>query len=380
MPSSSRPPSASPGEWGGARRPRRRLGLAVTAVVLVALVVAALAGDRGRIKSDERIVLFATTAHLSGDGQVWEVPIHGWVFEPELDDALRRATITVLRKTLGFDDVAAASPIVDRRLRPFVVDNQRGKRVIVEVAGIREVVGPSDDHGHFTGVVRVPVLAAKRSAEADRLIVEAHSSAHRAGSFRGSVRLVGPTGVSVISDIDDTIKVSNVLDRKALLRNTLVEPFRPVPGMPELYQQWAARGVVFHYVSGSPWQLYEPLVAFMAKHQLPAAGFSLKSFRLKDSSLLRLFADPLRTKPPALEEIFRSFPNHRFCLIGDSGEKDPEVYGVIARRYPRQVACVYIRNVTDEDPDGPRFRDALSVLERDRWQVFTDPSTLSFPE
>ena len=32
-------------------------------------------------------------------------------------------------------------------------------------------------------------------------------------------------------------------------------------------------------------------------------------------------------------------------LVGDSGERDPELYATIARRHPRQVAAVAIRRV-----------------------------------
>jgi phosphatidate phosphatase APP1 len=34
-------------------------------------------------------------------------------------------------------------------------------------------------------------------------------------------------GVSVVSDIDDTVKASNVVDRSDLLPNTFLRPFEP---------------------------------------------------------------------------------------------------------------------------------------------------------
>lgn len=361
-------------------RARLRLSTVAIAVGAVVLLLVAVSADRGAPKADERVVLFPTAAHLSGDGTTWEVPVHGWVYEPERDDVLRQAALDALPETLGLSLQAADRPLAERRLRPFLVDNQRGKVVTVEVAGIRGRIGPSDEHGHLTGTVAVPVRTARSAAQDGDLIVEARTAGGSPHTVRSAARLVGPVGISVISDIDDTIKISQVVDREALLRNTFAEPFRPVPGMAELYRRWAERGVTFHYVSGSPWQLYEALSSFIADQGLPVASLSLKRFRLTDSSLLRLFADPIRTKPPAIEGIFERFPRRRFCLVGDSGERDPEVYGLVARHHPEQVACVYIRNVTDEDPDGPRFREALATLERSRWQVFTDPSTLPFPD
>lgn len=43
--------------------------------------------------------------------------------------------------------------------------------------------------------------------------------------FTGEVHLLGATGVSVISDIDDTIKVSVVTNKQELLKNTFTRPF-----------------------------------------------------------------------------------------------------------------------------------------------------------
>ena len=42
---------------------------------------------------------------------------------------------------------------------------------------------------------------------------------------------VPPKGVSVISDIDDTIKVTEVLDRRRMLYNTFLREFKDVTGM-----------------------------------------------------------------------------------------------------------------------------------------------------
>ena len=39
------------------------------------------------------------------------------------------------------------------------------------------------------------------------------------------------------------------------------------------------------------------------------------------------------------------FPRRRFVLVGDSGERDPEVYAAMARRRSDKVAAVLIRRV-----------------------------------
>ena len=39
------------------------------------------------------------------------------------------------------------------------------------------------------------------------------------------------------------------------------------------------------------------------------------------------------------------FPGRRFLLVGDSGERDPDVYAEVAGRRPEQVVGIAIRQV-----------------------------------
>ncbi|MGH8248899.1 MAG: phosphatidate phosphatase App1 family protein, partial [Gammaproteobacteria bacterium] len=201
----------------------------------------------------------------------------------------------------------------------------------------------------------------------------------RNGARRGiglPLVLLRDSGISVISDIDDTIKISQVRDKRELVQNTFCRPFQPAPGMAATYQRWAAQGAQFHYVTASPWQLYEPLGEFVRRNGFPAGTFHMKSFRAKDSSFLGLMKSPERYKPPVIEELFRQFPNRRFVLVGDSGEKDPEIYGALARKHPRQVARILIRDVTDEPRADARYRKAFRELSDGLWQVFQKPDAL----
>jgi len=102
----------------------------------------------------------------------------------------------------------------------------------------------------------------------------------------------------------------------------------------------------------------------------------MKSFRVKDSSFLSLMESPERYKPPVIEELLRQFPKRRFVLVGDSGEKDPEIYGALARKHPSQVIQIFIRDVTGEPPDSARYRKAFRDLPDGLWQVFQKPDGL----
>ena len=74
-------------------------------------------------------------------------------------------------------------------------------------------------------------------------------------TFNCTIYVLGIYGVSIISDIDDTIKVTNVHSKSALLKCTFYDCFKPVDGMNDLYQKWSKQKCQFHYVSASPWQL-----------------------------------------------------------------------------------------------------------------------------
>jgi phosphatidate phosphatase APP1 len=173
---------------------------------------------------------------------------------------------------------------------------------------------------------------------------------------------VTPQGWSVISDIDDTIKDSNVLDKKELMRNTLLREFKPVTGMSKVYADWARGGAAFHYVSGSPWQLYPPLGEFCTKNGFPSGSFQLRYFRLQDGSALSLLQAPDQYKQGAIAELLKTFPQRKFILVGDTGEKDPEVYGEAARKHPGRVHLIAVRNVTKETLEGARLQAAFAGL------------------
>lgn len=63
-------------------------------------------------------------------------------------------------------------------------------------------------------------------------------------------------------------------------------------------------------------------------------------------------------------------------LIGDSGEKDPEVYGTIARERAPQIRRIYIRDVTNEAATAKRYEVAFDGVPRDKWVVFQDATKL----
>ncbi len=329
------------------------------------------AGLASSLKSDEEVVLFPTAARLDGEGARWVLPVHAWVFEPERDSLLRRGALVAAALALGLDETAAESDIFRERVSWFLVDNERGKHLDLTLSADALRLGPTGSDGHFRAELTLERRGEGPEAAPfwlDYGVVPPPGDSRR---FTGRALFVPAEGLSVISDIDDTVKISEVTDKQALLANTFLKPFAAAPGMPALFRGLEQRGAVFHYVSSSPWQLYPALAEFLAAARLPAGSIDLKPFRLKDETFFNLFKSSAETKPPVIEALLAAYPGRGFVLVGDSGEVDPEVYGAIARRHPDQVRAILIRNVTGEAPDAARFRDAaFKDLPPELWLLF----------
>lgn len=337
-------------------------------------------GEESAIKDDETVVFFPSTGRLAEDPPSWMVTIRGWVFEPEKDSKVRSGLLALFRQALGLSGSEAELASFKERGSAFLVDNERGKAITIRIGQKVYPVGKSEPNGHFSGTLRLPEAEVRalirKEGSIGRLPFELALGKDAKRSVTGEAYLLDETGLSVISDIDDTIKVSEVKDRKALLANTFLREYRAVPGMAELYAGWARKGAAFHYVTASPWQLYEPLSAFVQKSGFPAGTFDMKLFRWKDSTFFDLFASPEEYKPTVLTPLLEGFPKRRFILVGDSGEKDPEIYGALQRKFPDRIEQIFIRDTTGEGAASDRMKKAFGGVPVDRWKVFRDPKDL----
>ena len=111
------------------------------------------------------------------------------------------------------------------------------------------------------------------------------------------------------------MKITNVADRRELLANTLLREFVAVPDMVNLYKMWSLSGVIFHYVSASPWQLTRPLSEFFLNSGLPDGSMHLKLFRLKDSTPLGRMRSSKKIKARCDSRNTRIiFPNRKIYI------------------------------------------------------------------
>jgi len=156
----------------------------------------------------------------------------------------------------------------------------------------------------------------------------------------------------IISDIDDTVLMSNVAHPIALARNTFLENAHtrlPFEGVAKLYQalRRGASGDNFNpifYVSSSAWNIYDVLHDFFVVREIPMGALFLSEYNLDADTFI--FQNQRQHKIDAIETVLNTYPTLPFVLIGDSSEKDPIIYHEIVQRNPQRIPAVYIRTAT----------------------------------
>ena len=328
------------------------------------------------------VVFYPTYGHPSADGQAWHITISGIVYEPGSLTMQRRLILRALRRYMKVQPEAFQSDVFRQRIEGFLAKGGHRQRIAIRVGEQAfQLPTKSKKTGFFQSVLRIDVAQVERLRESGdiqgnwlRFELDGRST-HEALS-EGWAHLIHPGGVSIISDIDDTMKHTIVTCRRTLLANTFLNEFRPINGMARVYRSWADQGAAFHYVSSSPWQLYRPLTDFCREESFPQGSMHLRPFRIRDQMLQRFFLLRRRGKGAVIHSIVKSFRQRRFLLIGDSGERDPEIYAGIARKFPDRVAAVFIRNLPARPLDKARYRKAFRRLPPEFCQVFHEPDEL----
>ncbi|KXH34443.1 hypothetical protein CSIM01_00354 [Colletotrichum simmondsii] len=149
------------------------------------------------------------------------------------------------------------------------------------------------------------------------------------------VKIIEPKGVSLISDIDDTIKRSNISGgAKEIFRNTFVRELKDL---------------TVEGVRECPWQLFPVLASYFMIAGLPPGSLHLKQY----SGMLQGIFEPVaERKKSTLTRLMHDFPERRFLLVGDSGEADLEVYTELVEAHPGRIIAIFIRDVTTPEQAG----------------------------
>ena len=152
--------------------------------------------------------------------------------------------------------------------------------------------------------------------------------------IEGHVLLVPASGLSVISDIDDTVKITEVRDQQQVLLNTFVRVFKAVPGMAERYQNLARDPQTrFHYLSSSPIQLLPALADFLREAGFPIgqhAPAREHDLAHRDSGK----GESRAHKLAAITRLLEDFPLRRFCSSATPASWTPRSTATLRARSP----------------------------------------------
>ncbi|TEA20467.1 Phosphatidate phosphatase APP1 [Colletotrichum sidae] len=333
----------------------------------------------GRPVTDGDIVwLLDNTAFKPSRLGSWQAEFIAAVFEGEPKCKVVDIVQGIAGK-LGIADDAEEFKTIEERILPFLWDVQPARQLRVVQHKKELKLGPSASNGISTDTLKIPDQPAGTTVTSSAAVPRGTTGLLEMKTF-----FAAPEGWAVISDVDDTIKLTQTSDPIGILRETFVNEPTPIEGMPELYHNIKALlppESPWFYLSASPYNLYPFLKEFRDKYYPPG------TIILRDSSwktvaglLSALTMATEEYKVDRMKKVHSWLPKRKMILIGDSTQSDPEAYGDIYRQFKGWVKLILIRKVTDIASVGisaknepERFEKAFKNIPRDDWFVFENP-------
>ena len=321
------------------------------------------------LTKDEYLLFIPDIAYEKAPNEI-VIDVQGWIYEKER----RLGMTTLLAKYLGIDKSAMTldeEALLYARTQLFRVDSERNKEIKIKLINdkVYSLAKTTKDGLTIDSITSTPIQS---TSTPHTISYKVYQSGTPAEANIGISFFAPPTGLSIISDIDDTIKDSNVLNKKQLLINTFTKAFKPISDMQSYYQHLANienENIAFHYVSSSPTQLYPVLKEFIDDANFPKGSFHLRK-ATKWSIAIPSEGDSLAHKTSSIEKLLKAYPQRKFMLIGDSGEDDPKIYAATLRKHPNQIQCIAIRNVTNEDSNNAHYQQLFKNIDPEKWRLF----------
>ena len=316
-------------------------------------------------------------------GSGWVVEFVACYFVKNSGKDLAKVTADLVRHlNVSGDDIATQKRIA-ARLEPFLdtVLPNRTLRVSIADRG-QQTMGPSSHSGISSALHELHFTPSSSTIQSSAVNLPPPFG------LPSTTILAEETGWGIISDIDDTIKVTQTPSPIGILENTFTVPEpQPIAGMPELYAHISniLNDPPFLYLSASPYNLYPFLKKFREAHY-PQGTIMLRdaSWQNLGGLITSLQKGTQAYKMDRITKIHSWLPHRRFVCFGDSTQTDPEAYGEAARKYPGWIKAIFIHKVSgiaemdERKKNSPeRFEKAFRRLERRLWHVYTDPAELA---
>jgi hypothetical protein len=194
-------------------------------------------------------------------------------------------------------------------------------------------------------------------------------------SGNASAYLVPTAGLTIISDIDDILRVTKIWQPKEGLLNTFARPFVPWMNMPTIYANWSASipDFHFHYLTTTPEQITANYMSFIYA-TYPLGSFDTRPLNFSDVSAT------LSIRKFLLKKIFETYPKRKFILIADTSNSDVmKDYPEMVTDFPGQVQCIFLRNTSSTDPTDkfPYDTKGFKDLPQQMYMFFYVPDDLT---
>ncbi|KFY34311.1 hypothetical protein V494_06883 [Pseudogymnoascus sp. VKM F-4513 (FW-928)] len=328
------------------------------------------------ITSNDTVWLFDNTAYRNPTTNNWEAEVIAAVFDKETGVKVSLVVADIAEKLgLGHGDEAEAR--IKDRLMPFMQSVLPGRVVNVDFGRRTQLkLGPGSRNGISSDIRQLP-----RHKDGDVVTGVAKVPRGTNGLLEMKTVYAEPEGWGIISDVDDTIKVTQTGDPIGILRSTFAADAAAVPGMPLLYRYihtLVTKSAPWFYLSASPYNLYAFLHGFV-QETYPQGTLILRdaSWRNLAGLLTSLTQGTQEYKVDRMEKIHSWLPRRQMICIGDSTQSDPEAYGEMYRKHPKWIGLILIRRVEniaevglEEKNDASRFEKAFEGVPKSVWHVF----------
>ena len=187
--------------------------------------------------------------------------------------------------------------------------------------------------------------------------------------------LVPPKGLTIISDIDYILRVTKIYYPNDCLLNSFARPFTQWMNMPDIYANWS-RSIPdfhFHYLTTTPEQVTRNYMDFIYK-TYPGGSFDTRPLNFSNVSAT------LSIRRFLLDKIFLTYPERQFILVADTSNSDVmKDYPAMAKDYPGQVKCIFLRNTsaTDDSDHFPYDTSGFEGIVENSYMFFNVPVSSS---
>ena len=327
-------------------------------------------------------------------GQAWNLLVHGQVYkDPGLDEEKLNDLADVFLVNTDLQDLQPSEQEQARNLTRaifsvpqgdqnvtftfvpnFTPPNEEAGGLVAAEGGEQTIKypGATTDLGDFAAFIQLQNTAVQgqggyiQAGDSTNSIQALNYYAGNATLGNATAYLVPPTGYTIISDIDDILRVTKIYQPDEGLLNSFAKPFVPWMNMPDIYSTWAQTvpDLHFHYLTTTPEQATPNYMDFIYK-TYPLGSFDTRPLNFSDVEAT------LNIRRFLLNRIFETYPERKFMLVGDTSNSDVlKEYPALAERFPNQVGCIWIRNVTSTDREEFKFPYNTKEFEKLNSQMY----------